>query len=871
VETGSAGARTASPGAMRILRWVAFVPAAFGVALAGLIVTLLLLNRFEDVWLVIPLMALGMGAAVYVASRVAPSRRRWPVAIASVALVVALAFLLSFTANGDREARGLAVSGAGGVVVGALLSLRRLQAAPVQAIRRTAGKSLRYKGTAPFQDSAVDRRTFFGRDREARSLLSLALAERLVVVFGKSGTGKSSLINAGLVDPLLERGYLPMTIRLTDRARGPIGGLLDGVHAAARAADVEIAGGGDANLATFFKTAEFWSAANDLLQPMLILDQFEELFTLHESARRRDFIVQLADVVRGPAKLKILLSLREDHLADLEELARDIPGILQHRFRVGPLTAANAREAIVRPAALEHPDFETPPFAYSEEALQRILGFLARRRQGSETVSGDEVEPVQLQLVCQYVETLVPTRPMRRDGTGVRITEADLGGEVQLQRVLEEFYDRTVASIPSPAERRRIQRLCEQRLISSVGRRLTEAEEEIEQRHGVSADTLQRLVDARLLRPEPRLGGMFYELSHDTLVAPIRRSRQKRVARERRVWVGTAALVVAYFGFWWVFTGRDNRTRQQALAFAATSLPTRDDPGQLLALPRGRLAAIDEQFRNTVATRDEYAAMMFAAEDVGLRYPELTADVQKLRTLMTEQFNRAYGLKAVGADDASSNRRIPIAGGAFEMGSPEGSGDPSEHPQRRIAVSPFRIQEHEVTNAEYRRFDPNHDRLAAADLPVVNVTWYEAMAYAAWLGGSLPTEAQWELAARNTAGRLYPWGADAPTCARANFMDCGSTLLPVRNGRDQGRTPEQVYDLAGNAWEWCRDWYGVYGQSEKDPLGPSGGSARVVRGGSFFNSPYELRGVNRYSSGPEERNKSLGFRVVWRTAGATPN
>ena len=878
-----------SPRTRSILRWLAFLPTVFVVALAGLVVTIQLLDAFEDLWLALPTMALGTGAAVYLGTRVAPSARQWAIAVASGLLLLTLWFLLSLTADGDREAQALALIGAGGIVVGALAALRLARTTPVHTPRGTTGGSLRYKGTAPFQYSPIDRRTFFGRERETRSLLSLVLAERLVVVFGKSGTGKSSLINAGLVDPLLERGYLPMTIRLTDHARGPVGGLLDGVRTAARAAGVEIVGGDESDLWSFFKTAEFWSRNNDLLQPLLVLDQFEELFTIHGPAPRLDFIAQLAELVRGagasgrlptaqpgafaldahPSKLKLVLSLREDYLADLEELAKDIPGVLQHRFRVGPLTAANARDAIVKPAALEHAEFATPPFSYTEGALQRMLGFLARRRQGSETVSGDEVEPAQLQLVCQYVEELVRTRLMRRDGRPVQVSEADLGGESRLQRVLEEFYDRTLASIESPGERRRIRRLCEQRLISSAGRRLTEAAEEIEKRHGVSADALRRLVDTRLLRPEPRLGGVFYELSHDTLVEPIRRSRKKRIARQRRVWIATATLVVAYFVPWWVFTGRENRNRQQALAFAATSLPDRDDPGQLLALPRARLAAIQTQFGSTVASRDEYAAMVFAAEDVGIRYPELNGDVQKLRSEMTAQFNRQYGLKSIGADDDSSNRRVLIAGGLFEMGSPEGTGEPVERPQRRITISPFRIQEHEVTNAEYRRFDPNHDRLAPDDLPVVNVSWYEATAYAAWLGGSLPTEAQWEFAARGGDGRLYAWGEAAPTCAHANFMECGAALLPVRAGRDPGKTPDQVYDLAGNVWEWCRDWYGDYAAGERrDPLGPPTGSARVLRGGSFFNLPYDLRSVNRLGSSPETRNRSVGFRVVWPAAGA---
>jgi hypothetical protein len=868
-----------------ILRWFLFPPTVLAVALAGLVASILVLEIVEDRWLAVPVMAAGTAVAVYVGSRIVPSRRRLSVPLASGLIALAILYLLSLTAEGDREARALALGGAGGIAAGALLAFRRTRPRPVHAFRNTERGSLRYRGTAPFQFDSVDRKTFFGRDREIRSLLSLILAERLVVVFGKSGTGKSSLINAGLVGPLFERGYLPMTLRLSGHSGGPIAALLDGVRTAALSAGVEIAGGDAPDLWGFFTTAEFWSRTDDLLQPVLVLDQFEELFTLHDPSPRREFISQLAELVRGPSprprstaaapsaapapdaagsQIRIVISLREDYLADLEELARDIPGILQHRFRIGALTSENARDAIVQPAALEDAAFATPPFTYTEGAVQRILTFLARRRQRDETVKGDDVEPTQLQLVCQYVEELVRTRLARRDGTRVQVTEADLGGESRLQRILEDFYDRTLASIDTPWQRRRVQRLCEHRLISRAGRRLTEAEEEIEKQHGVAVDTLRQLVDARLLRTEPRLGGVFYELSHDTLIEPIQRSRKKRIARRRWGWAAAAALLLAYLAPWWLLSGRDNRVRQQALALIAESLPDRDDPGQLLALPRARLTQIEGELQNGVRSRDAYAAMMFAAEDVGLRYPELSLDVQNLRRAITERFNREHGLMPVDSEESSLNRRILIEGGSFLMGSPEGAGDDHERPQHRVTLSSFRIQEHEVTNAEYRRFDPNHDRLAPDNHPVVNVSWYEAAAYAAWIGGSLPTEAQWEFVARGTAGRPYPWGGNEPTCTHANFQECGAVSRPVRTGRDQGQTPEEVYDLAGNAWEWCRDWWGDYSADDRqDPLGAPTGSARVVRGGSFLNIPYDLRGVNRYSSAPEVRDPALGFRVVW--------
>ncbi len=890
-----------TPKTVRVLRWLAFLPTVLGVAAMGLIGGIATFGASLGLWLGDLVISLGMGAAVYLGSRVAPSRRRWPIVLGASLLLPPLLWLALALGIDSWEGVGTILGPVGGILLGALVAWRRVRTEPVATVRTAEGKSLRYRGTAPFQASDVDRATFFGRDREVRSLLSLVLAERLVVLFGKSGTGKSSLINAGLAQPLLERGYFPMTIRLVDQARGPLAGLLGGVRAAAGAAGVEVVGGDESDLWGFFKTAEFWSRGNDLLQPVLILDQFEELFTLHASEPRHAFIAQLAELLRGRGatgrvpvpssaqgldadlpRLKIVVSLREDYLANLEDLARDIPGILQHRFRIGALTAENARDAIVKPAALEHTAFETAPFAYRDDALQGILTFLASHRHGEGTVKGDEVEPAQLQLICQYVEYLVRTRLAARGGDArVEVSAADLGGESQLKRVLEDFYDRTLASIASPRERRRVRRLCERRLISGAGRRLTEAQEEIEKKHGISTDTLRQLVDTRLLRPEPRLGGMFYELSHDTLVEPILRSRGKRVVRTWKNRGAVLAVVTTGVVVWWIGVGRQARVtleETEAKALLESGLPDKDDPRAFQRLLEARLAEIKEKLDDGFGSREGYGAMMAAAEDVGLRYAEVGGVSDKARELqgeITSEFSRQFGSRPVDPkDDERVNPRISIAGGSFQMGSPEGVGNADERPQHLAGVTPFWIQEHEVTNAEYRRFDPAHDPLAPADNPVVNVTWYEAMAYAAWIGGTLPTEAQWEFAARGTQGRTYPWGDEDPTCDRANFLGCQpNELKSVKAGRDGGKTPEGVDDLSGNVWEWCRDWFAPYEPSGEQAawLGPTTGTQRVLRGGSFgadaLGALDVLRSAGRRSRPPDDRNEIFGFRVVFSRPG----
>ena len=146
--------------------------------------------------------------------------------------------------------------------------------------------------------------------------------------------------------------------------------------------------------------------------------------------------------------------------------------------------------------------------------------------------------------------------------------------------------------------------------------------------------------------------------------------------------------------------------------------------------------------------------------------------------------------------------------------------------------------------------------------PIVAVSWYGANDYCQWAGRQLPTEAQWEYAARGVGGRQFPWGNMDPSCERARFFGCGS--MPVEVGSlPSGQTPLGIYDLAGDVAEWVNDRYAAdyYQQSPQlNPSGPINGYYRVIRGGGWQSSYTELQTTHRQWAGADERNEGIGFR-----------
>ena len=394
----------------------------------------------------------------------------------------------------------------------------------------TAVLHYRYPGSRPFQDTDLDRRLYFGREYETQLLLHTVLAERLTVLFAKSGMGKTSLLNAGIMQLLRDRHFLPFVVRFNFPEMNPLEAVYEGIKTAVQQTEGTYNAG--KTLLDYFSSIQFssfdlWRSEEIALTPVLILDQFEEFFTLHAPEKRDDFIVQFAALVRKRTpEIKIIVSVREDYLGQLEEIAKELPDIFQNRFRISALTREQAKKAIEEPARVEAQEFQTTSFQYAPETIDAMLDFLCKQRKRDEVSISDEVEPFQLQLLCQHVENFVSKKSENSETKIIR--EEVLGGEAGMRQILQTFYSNQINKLSTIWEKRHVRKLCQKGLISPTDRRLPLEEEEIERRFKVSRRALAKLVDGRLLRAESRLGSIYYELSHDTLVEPIRAVEKKR-------------------------------------------------------------------------------------------------------------------------------------------------------------------------------------------------------------------------------------------------------------------------------------------------------------------------------------------------------
>ena len=397
-----------------------------------------------------------------------------------------------------------------------------------------------WPGLASFTEDS--RAFFFGREKETDELVRLIRRNTLTVLFGQSGLGKSSLLQAGAFPFLRDTDYLPLYLRLDHAPDSPP--LAEQVKSALTAAFASAGADApgfraDETLWEYFhrKDTDIWSAKNRLLTPVLAFDQFEEIFTLGRASeaqreRGQSFLIELADLVenRAPAALRekfdsgeldiarynfakpscqVVLSLREDFLPDLEGLKNEMRSIMQSRMRVKRLNGTQALEIVQKPA----------PHLLAEGVAERVVEFVAGARGGStERLAELEVEPALLSVICRELNE------RRRTLGQAQITTDLVSGN--RREILTDFYERSVADLPEA-----MRTFVEDRLLTKSGFRDNLALETALESPGVTRLLIDSLVGRRLVRIEDRIGVQRVELTHDVLAEVIRASRDERHQR----------------------------------------------------------------------------------------------------------------------------------------------------------------------------------------------------------------------------------------------------------------------------------------------------------------------------------------------------
>jgi hypothetical protein len=439
----------------------------------------------------------------------------------------------------------------------------------------------RYPGLQPFDKGQST--IFFGRDKETKELFYKICLEKMVVLFGKSGLGKSSLLNAG-VSPLLEQnGYLPIRIRFSS---GTLASSEPGSENLL-IRDFILAFDGfrfkrkilynkeDPKLWEFIKATQFTELIkedvnpdlyanfrnkineaeasrkynqNITVTPVFIFDQFEEFFN-HPVRHQQEFLSQLSEALheetphrilewitrkepeertskevewhQQPA-VKVVFALRSDKLALMQSVVSYIATVLGNRYELKALIPAQAEQAITGPAAKADlgPEY-VPPFSFDKNTLDEIVHELS-----GET---NEIESSQLQIICNHIEQRV-----RNEGGGnqVIVNKSIINPKEDFPKILDNFYETQLNKIEDPKNREIARKLIEDDLVID-GQRDSISKRKLNNTFNISDELIEELLFTRLIREESTSRGTIYELSHDTLIAPVEKSKNKRLQSEK--------------------------------------------------------------------------------------------------------------------------------------------------------------------------------------------------------------------------------------------------------------------------------------------------------------------------------------------------
>jgi len=676
-----------------------------------------------------------------------------------------------------------------------------------------------YMGLRYFDTSDAD--LFYGREALTRELLARVQKESFLAIVGASGSGKSSVARAGLIPAWTkenERG----AIRVITPTAHPLEGL---------AASLTHESESVTATSTLMDDMKNDSRSRRLYgkktlgetKSLLLVDQFEETFTLCKDAdERKAFIENLLSLADDDAQsaARVVITLRADFYAHCAEYDGLRQAMEEHQKYIGAMTPDELRQAITAPAQSAGWDFQP---GLVDLILQDV-----------------GTEPGALPLLSH---ALLETWKRRQGRTLTLKGYADAGGvKKAIAQTAESVYDRLTPT--------------EQTIARGIFLRLTEL--------GEGMQDTRRRVQLSELGTQEAVGKVLKTLTDARLV--ITEKDNAEVAHEAliREW-GTLRR--------WLDEDRENLRMHRHLTESAHEWQRRGrEAGELYRGARLKqlqdwvkghgdaLSPLEREFvraSQNVKKREQMQWIGMAGAGVALLILVILG--------VTGQLNR-FIYRPV--DVMPEEDWVTIPAGEFQMGD-------EDTRVYTVNVDEFQIGKYEVTNRQY-------DQCAKAGIcagsayddskalhPVVSVNWYDAVTYCEWVGGHLPTEAEWEKAARGTDERTYPWG-EGIDCDHANYYGkdnandyCIGDTTPV-GSYESGKSLYGVYDMAGNVWEWTSSLYMGYPYDASDGREDMISSDyRVLRGGSWSNDSYSARSVNRDRSDPSYAlNYVVGFRCA---------
>jgi formylglycine-generating enzyme required for sulfatase activity len=569
---------------------------------------------------------------------------------------------------------------------------------------------------------------------------------------------------------------------------------------------------------------------------LLLVDQFEETFTLcKDQAERKAFIENLSSLTSDEGTARVVITLRADfyhHCAEYEGLRQTLQ---IHQAYIGAMTADELRQAITTPA-------ETNGWYFQPGLVDLILQDVG-------------TEPGALPLLSH---ALLETWKRRQGRTMTLQGYHEAGGvKKAIAQTAESVYDRL-----TPAE---------QLIARGIFLRLIELSENTQDtRRRVKMDelsfavetqdsvlkVLKILTDARLITTEQDSA----EVSHEALIREW--GTLRRWLDEDREGLRLHYHLTESAHEW------QSRGRESSELYRGARLKQiqnwAKDHGGLLSLLEEEFLSASQNMQN----RERLQWAILACVVVTL--------LLAITLAQTGYINR-FIYKPIDME----NYWVTIPAGEFQMGSTykeiaEGEGTcqicdaMDEKPRHLVSLDTYQIGKYEITIRQYTQcvragvctgtYDIGDDK---ETYPAINVNWDDAMTFCAWVGGRLPTEAEWEKAARGVDGRIYPWEGD-PSAELLNYRNNNGGIVEI-GSYPNGVSPYGIFDLAGNVWEWVYDWYSesYYSDSPKEnPTGPETGIYRVLRGGSWNDGDSVVRSANRHFQYPSNSNGFIGFRCA---------